>query len=84
VPAAIAGHVHARNNPKVVGEGVFYTQASTGRDNAETTTLGPLAHPAELTILLFDENGRIVAWQLLTVKPDASAELSPIKAWPKV
>ncbi|MDR1441325.1 MAG: metallophosphoesterase [Bifidobacteriaceae bacterium] len=83
VPAAITGHTHARANPKAKGEGILYTQASTGRDNSNTTTLGPLANPAELTVLLFDSDGRIVAWQLLTVRPDASAELSAIKAWPE-
>ncbi|MDR2379312.1 MAG: metallophosphoesterase, partial [Bifidobacteriaceae bacterium] len=82
VPAALTGHMHTRSNPKVVGGGVFYTQASTGRDNAETTNLGPLGSPAEMTILLFDSDGRIAAWQLLTVNPDASAKLSAIKAWP--
>ncbi|MDR2566637.1 MAG: metallophosphoesterase [Bifidobacteriaceae bacterium] len=84
VPAAVTGHMHSRANPRVVGRGVFYTQASTGRDNAETTNLGPLGSPAEMTILLFDAEGHLAAWQLLTVKPDASAKLSGIKAWPEL
>ncbi|MDR1634854.1 MAG: metallophosphoesterase [Bifidobacteriaceae bacterium] len=82
VPAAVTGHMHTRADPRVVGRGIFYTQASTGRDNAETTNLGPLGSPAEMTILLFDADGRVAAWQLLTVYPDASAKLSSIKAWP--
>jgi hypothetical protein len=81
-PAAISGHMHSRSNPRVLGEGVAYTQSSTGRDTANGTTVGPLANPAEITIMLFDQDNRWVAWQLLTIRPDASAELSPIKAVP--
>jgi hypothetical protein len=84
VPAAVVGHMHSRINPKVVRQGVRYQQASTGRDNSQSTTIGPLVHPAELTILLFNDDGAILAWQILTVNPDASAELSQITAWPKV
>ncbi|MDR3106881.1 MAG: metallophosphoesterase [Bifidobacteriaceae bacterium] len=82
VPAAVSGHMHSRAGPKQIGRGIFYQQASTGRDNADGTNLGPLANPSELTILLFDSDGRIAAWQLLTINPDASAKLSKIKPWP--
>jgi hypothetical protein len=82
VPAALTGHMHHRADPRIRGEGVLYTQSSTGRDVNQTTTLGPLGSPAELTILLFDADGRIAAWQLLTIGPDASASLSAIQPWP--
>jgi hypothetical protein len=82
VRAAVSGHMHSRSGPAVVGEGVAYTQSSTGRDTRETTMVGPLGSPTELTVMLFDSEGRWVAWQLLTVNPDATAELSAIKAVP--
>ncbi|MDR0365979.1 MAG: metallophosphoesterase [Bifidobacteriaceae bacterium] len=78
VPLAVSGHIHNRIDPHLVGAGVGYVASSTGRDINETTTIGPLASPAEITVLLFDSHHRLVAWQLLTVNPDASAELSPI------
>jgi hypothetical protein len=83
LPAAVTGHMHTRTNPHVVGQGVLYTQSSTGRDTRDSTTLGPLAAPAELTVMLFDQDNRWVAWQLLTVYPDAGAKLSAIKAVPE-
>jgi hypothetical protein len=83
VPAAVTGHMHTRSNPHVVGAGVLYTQSSTGRDTRNATMVGPLGAPAEVTVMLFDATGRWVAWQLLTVKPDATASLSAIKAVPE-
>jgi hypothetical protein len=83
LPAAVTGHMHTRADPRAVGGGVLYTGSSTGRDTRETTTVGPLAAPAEMTVLLFDHSGRWVAWQLLTVNPDGSAKLSAIKAVPQ-
>jgi hypothetical protein len=82
VPAAVSGHTHARSGPRPVGGGVAYVQSSTGRDTREKTTVGPLQAPAEITVMLFDQSGRWVAWQLLSVHPDASAELSAIQAVP--
>jgi hypothetical protein len=82
VPAAVTGHIHTRADPSVVGGGVLYTQSSTGRDTREATMLGPLAAPAEITVLLFDSQNRWVAWQLLTVRPDGGAELSAVRELP--
>jgi hypothetical protein len=84
VPLALSGHVHSRTDPHLVGAGVGYVASSTGRDVNETTTLGPLASPAEITVLLFDSTNRLVAWQLLTVNADASAELSDIYPAPRL
>ncbi|MDR1393051.1 MAG: metallophosphoesterase [Bifidobacteriaceae bacterium] len=82
VPAGVAGHMHTRSNPRLIGGGVRYTQSSTGRDTANGTMVGPLDGPAELTIMLFDQSNRWVGWQLITVYPDASAKLSPVKPVP--
>jgi hypothetical protein len=83
VPAAATGHLHSRLGPEVVGRGVLYTQSSTGRDTRETTTVGPLGSPAEMTVMLFDEAGDWVAWQLLTVDPDGGAKLAAIRLVPE-
>jgi hypothetical protein len=82
VPAAVSGHMHTRTDPHPVGEAMAYTASSTGRDTAETTTFGPLAASAEITILYFDPDGAWAAWQLLTVNPDASASLGQVEYLP--
>ncbi|MDR1825728.1 MAG: metallophosphoesterase [Bifidobacteriaceae bacterium] len=82
VPVALFGHTHQRSDPKVVGGGVAYTASSTGKDVGGTTPLGPLKADGELTVLLFDQAGHLVAWQLVTIHPDATATLGPIEALP--
>jgi predicted MPP superfamily phosphohydrolase len=78
VPLAVTGHLHSRQNPVLRGDGLLYTGSSAGRDTKETTTIGPLGSDAEITVFLFDAQSRLVAWQLVTVHPDATATLSRI------
>ncbi|MCL2802752.1 MAG: metallophosphoesterase [Micrococcales bacterium] len=80
---AVSGHMHARTGPEVVGHGIGFVASSTGRDTREATTLGPLGAPAEVPVLLVNSLGQLVAWQLVTVNPDATVDLAPVELVPQ-
>lgn len=84
VPAQVSGHMHQRIGPSVVGEGVQYVSSSTAGATLGQPTVGPLNGTAEMTVLRWDPRARrIVDYQLVQVRPDASASVSPRLQWPE-
>ena len=83
VPVQVSGHLHKRVGPAVVGEGVQYVSSSTAGATLGEPTVGPLNGTAEMTVLRWDPGTRrIVDYQLVQVRPDASASVSPWLRWP--
>lgn len=83
VPAQVSGHLHKRVGPAVVGQGVQYVSSSTAGATLGQPTVGPLNGTAEMTVLRWDPaSRRIVEYQLVQVRPDGSASVSPWLQWP--
>jgi len=83
VPAQISGHLHHRYGPDRVGLGIRYISSSTAGATLGQPTVGPLHGVAEMTVLRWDpESRRFVDYQLVQVRPDASADVSPRLRWP--
>ena len=85
VPAQMSGHLHQRIGPLVVGGGVRYISASTAGATLGEPTIGPLHGVAELTVLRWDpQERRFLDYQIVQVRPDTSASVSPRLQWPDV
>lgn len=83
VPAQVSGHMHVRGGPAVVGQGVQYVSSSTAGATLGEPTVGPLNGTAEMTVLRWDPDARrVVDYQLVQVRPDGSASVSPRLQWP--
>ncbi|MEZ0449861.1 metallophosphoesterase family protein [Cellulomonas sp. ICMP 17802] len=83
VPAQISGHLHKRYGPERLGLGVRYISSSTAGATLGQPTVGPLNGIAELTVLRWDPGTRrFVDYQLVQVRPDATASVSPRLRWP--
>jgi len=83
VPAQISGHLHRRSGPEEVGGGVRYISSSTAGATLGQPTVGPLNGVAEMTVLRWDpQTRRFVDYQLVTVQPDATANVSGRLPWP--
>jgi predicted phosphodiesterase len=83
VPTQLSGHLHTRVGPLRVGDGVRYVNASTAGALLGESTVGPLRNTAEMTVLRFDPvNRRILDYQLIQVRTDASASVGPRISWP--
>lgn len=83
VPAQVSGHMHQRMGPAVVGQGVQYVSSSTAGATLGQPTVGPLNGTAEMTVLRWDPGTRrVVDYQLVQVRPDGSASVSPWLQWP--
>lgn len=83
VPAQVSGHLHVRGGPAVVGQGVQYVSSSTAGATLGEPTVGPLNGTAEMTVLRWDPAARrVVDYQLVQVRPDGSASVSPRLQWP--
>lgn len=83
VPAQISGHLHKRYGPERVGLGIRYISSSTAGATLGQPTVGPLNGVAEMTVLRWDpDERRFVDYQLVQVRPDASASVSPRLLWP--
>lgn len=83
VPAQISGHLHRRYGPERVDDSVRYISSSTAGATLGQATVGPLHGVAELTVLRWDpERRRFVDYQLVQVRPDATATVSPRLQWP--
>ena len=83
VPAQISGHLHRRYGPERVDDGVRYISSSTAGATLGQPTVGPLNGVAEMTVLRWDpDTRRFVDYQLVQVRPDATATVSPRLRWP--
>ncbi|WP_456789060.1 metallophosphoesterase family protein [Cellulomonas sp. P5_C5] len=83
VPAQISGHLHRRYGPERVGRAVRYISSSTAGATLGQATVGPLHGVAEMTVLRWDPDTlRFVDYQLVQVRPDATASVSPRLQWP--
>jgi len=85
VPAQLSGHLHQRIGPLEVGGGVRYISSSTAGATLGEPTIGPLHGVAEMTVLRWDpETRRFLDYQIVQVRPDTSASVSPRLQWPVV
>ncbi|GIG19972.1 hypothetical protein Cch01nite_06960 [Cellulomonas chitinilytica] len=85
VPAQMSGHLHQRIGPLEVGGGVRYVSASTAGATLGEPTIGPLHGVAEMTVLRWDpQERRFLDYQIVQVRPDTSASVSPRLQWPDV
>jgi len=83
VPAQISGHLHRRYGPERVDRAVRYISSSTAGATLGQPTVGPLNGVAEMTVLRWDpDTRRFVDYQLVQVRPDATASVSPRLMWP--
>ena len=83
VPAQISGHLHRRYGPERVDDAVRYISSSTAGATLGQPTVGPLNGVAEMTVLRWDPDlRRFVDYQLVQVRPDATATVSPRLQWP--
>ena len=83
VPAQISGHLHRRYGPERVDRSVRYISSSTSGATLGQPTVGPLNGVAEMTVLRWDPERRLfVDYQLVQVRPDATATVSPRLQWP--
>ncbi|KQS97629.1 metallophosphoesterase [Cellulomonas sp. Leaf395] len=83
VPAQISGHLHRRYGPERVDRSVRYISSSTSGATLGQPTVGPLNGVAEMTVLRWDPKRRLfVDYQLVQVRPDATATVSPRLQWP--
>lgn len=74
VPVQVSGHMHVRIGPYRAGQGVRYVSSSTAGATLGQPTVGPLRGNAEMTVLRWDpEQRRVVDYQVVVVRPDASA-----------
>lgn len=74
VPVQVSGHMHVRIGPYRAGQGVRYVSSSTAGASLGQPTVGPLRGNAEMTVLRWDpEARRFVDYQVVVVRPDASA-----------
>jgi hypothetical protein len=84
VPTQLSGHMHTRIGPLRVGSGVRYVNASTAGAILGEPTVGPLRNTAEMTVLRFDPvNRKLLDYQLIQVRTDASASVGPRIPWPR-
>jgi hypothetical protein len=84
-PAQISGHLHKRNGPARDGLGVRYISSSTAGATLGQPTVGPLNGVAEMTVLRWDPSTRLfVDYQVVQVRPDATADVWPRLRWPAV
>jgi predicted MPP superfamily phosphohydrolase len=82
-PAQISGHLHKRYGPQRVGLGVRYISSSTAGATLGQPTVGPLNGVAEMTVLRWDPaTRRFVDYQLVEVRPDATASVTGRPRWP--
>ncbi|HEX5331402.1 MAG TPA: metallophosphoesterase [Cellulomonas sp.] len=82
-PTQLSGHLHIRVGPLRTGSGVRYVNASTAGALLGEPTVGPLRNTAEMTVLRFDPvNRRILDYQLIQVRTNASASVGPRISWP--
>jgi predicted phosphodiesterase len=85
VAASLSGHLHSRTDPVQVGGGIRYIGASSGGASLGSTTLGPLHHTAELTVLTWDPTTRLfVSWRVVQVFPDGSVTVGDLQPWPQI
>jgi hypothetical protein len=85
VPAQVSGHLHERIGPLEVGDGVRYISSSTAGATLGEPTIGPLHGVAEMTVLRWDPaSRRILDYQIVQVRPDTSASVSPRLQWPDI
>ena len=83
VPAQISGHLHHRYGPERVDDAVRYISSSTAGATLGQPTVGPLNGVAEMTVLRWNpDTRRFVDYQLIQVRPDATATVSPRLKWP--
>ena len=83
VPAQISGHLHKRYGPERVELGIRYVSSSTAGATLGQPTVGPLNGVAEMTVLRWDPaERRFVDYQLVQVRPDTTASVSPRLTWP--
>lgn len=83
VPAQISGHLHKRYGPERVELGIRYVSSSTAGATLGQPTVGPLNGVAEMTVLRWDPEGRrFVDYQLVQIRPDTTASVSPRLTWP--
>ncbi len=84
-PAQISGHLHRRYGPERTGRGVRYISSSTAGATLGQPTVGPLHGVAEMTVLRWDRTSRrFVDYQVVEVRPDTTASVSPRTRWPSV
>ncbi|WP_082494782.1 metallophosphoesterase [Cellulomonas sp. Leaf334] len=82
-PAQISGHLHRRYGPERVGRAVRYISSSTAGATLGQPTVGPLNGVAEMTVLRWNpDTRRFVDYQLVQVRPDTTATVSPRLQWP--
>ena len=83
MPAQISGHLHRRYGPERVDRAVRYISSSTAGATLGQPTVGPLNGVAEMTVLRWDpDTRRFVDYQLVQVRPDTTATVSPRLRWP--
>lgn len=84
-PADLSGHLHTRHDPQQIGRSIRYISGSSAGAAAGSPTIGPLANPAELTVLQWDPLTKLfVSWQLIVVNPDGTVEVNRAQAWPTI
>lgn len=82
-PAQVSGHYHRRVGPLRYGDGVRFTSGSTAGALLGQATVGPLAGPAEVTVLRFDpESRRFLDHRVVRVRTDATATVGSAVEWP--
>lgn len=85
VAAQVSGHYHRRVGPEQVGLGVRLVSSSTAGATLNQPTLGPLRGVAELTVLRFDPESRLVRdYQVVRVAPDTTVTVGRPQPWPAV
>lgn len=84
VNVQLSGHLHRRIGPENIGQGVRYVNGTTAGAVEGELTVGPLRGTAEMTVLRFDPESRtMVDYQLITIKPDASAHVGAALRFPR-
>lgn len=84
LPLQLSGHMHRQIGPTPQGLGLLYGSASTGGATLGGQTIGPLQAPGVMTVLRFDAVAhRPLAYRLLTIGTDASADVGPWLPFPE-
>lgn len=84
VKVQLSGHKHIRIGPERVGGGVRYVNSTTAGAVEGELTVGPLRGTAEMTVLRFDPQERVmVDYQVVTVDPTGATQVGAPLRFPR-
>lgn len=85
VPIQLSGHIHHRSGPLQFGKGVRYVSSTTAGAASGQPTIGPLNGTAEMTVLRFDRERRVMLdYQVIAVQPDRSVQVGERMTFPPI